>query len=177
MCFKWQAGYCPFMDDSAQCVFAHGEDEFRPELTEIYLSIHPDVAQRAVAAATAAAARASAPAPNPYVLEPDDVPQTASRTSATTQDAQPLGMVLGPRDADGGYMTIQPASEMEEMEMLRRAIEISMLEERSRKTEQLLLNKPVSQLKASRPPDSVSDNSTVILGIPSQNIPSSNPPR
>ena len=37
MCFKWQAGYCPFMDDSAQCVFAHGEDEFRPELTEIYL--------------------------------------------------------------------------------------------------------------------------------------------
>ena len=50
-------------------------------------------------------------------------------------------------DSNSFSKTIQPASEMEEMEMLRRAIEISMLEERSRKTEQLLLNKPVSQLK------------------------------
>ena len=37
MCFKWQSGFCPFMTDSSQCVFAHGEEEYHPEFADVYL--------------------------------------------------------------------------------------------------------------------------------------------
>jgi len=72
-------------------------------------------------------------------------------------------------------VTIQPASEMEEMEMLRRAIEISMLEEKSRKTEHMLINKPVSPLRGPTLESSSSSENTVILGLSPRNAPP--PPR
>ena len=68
--------------------------------------MHPDVAKMAAAAAAAAQApisRAPAPAPNPYVLDPKDHPQIAQRAPIPEQIGRG-GMVLGPRDANGGYM-------------------------------------------------------------------------
>ena len=55
--------------------------------------------------------RSAEPAPNPYVLDPQDHPQMAARPApapapalAPVPEPQPRGMVLGPRDANGGYM-------------------------------------------------------------------------
>ena len=76
-------------------------------------TVHPDVAKMAAAAAAAAQApisRAPAPAPNPYVLDPKDHPQIAQRAPIPEQIGRG-GMVLGPRDANGGYMVIFFCSE------------------------------------------------------------------
>ena len=47
--------------------------------------------------------RNTAPPENPYVLDPRDHPQ-AARPVARVPEPTPPGMVLGPRDANGGYM-------------------------------------------------------------------------
>ena len=64
----------------------------------------------AAAAAQQPMTRNPAPPVNPYTLDPKDHPQAAARPPTSIPAEQSTrGMVLGPRDANGGYMVIPPA--------------------------------------------------------------------
>ena len=78
-------------------------------LTFATQTVHPDVAKMAAAmAAQPPPSRNPAPASNPYVLDPKDHPQLV-RAPIPEQIGRG-GMVLGPRDANGGYMVISPVN-------------------------------------------------------------------